>query len=98
MGSATVLDEGAHQGAAAINARAETVAKSGMFRRAFELRRTIVPEDTFYEWKLVTNGKQPYAIARQDGEPMAFAGLWAGTCMGLSVSRGFRAGLEGRGR
>ena len=24
------------------------------------------------------NGKQPYTIARQDGQPMAFAGLWEG--------------------
>jgi putative SOS response-associated peptidase YedK len=32
--------------------------------------------DAFYEWKVVENGKQPYAIARQDGQPMAFAGLW----------------------
>jgi putative SOS response-associated peptidase YedK len=24
----------------------------------------------------VEGGKQPYAIARQDGQPMAFAGLW----------------------
>ena len=31
-----------------INARAETVATSGMFRRAFELRRAIVPADAFY--------------------------------------------------
>jgi hypothetical protein len=23
--------------------------------------------DAFYEWKVVENGKQPYAIARQDG-------------------------------
>jgi len=61
-----------------INARAETVAKSGMFRRAFEQRRAIVPADAFYEWKVVVNGKQPYAIARQDGEPMVFAGLWEG--------------------
>ena len=61
-----------------INARAETVATSGMFRRAFELRRAIVPADTFYEWKVVENGKQPYAIARQDRQPMAFTGLWEG--------------------
>jgi putative SOS response-associated peptidase YedK len=61
-----------------INARAEAVAKSGMFRRAFELRRAIVPADTFYEWRVVANGKQPYAIARHDGQPMAFAGLWEG--------------------
>lgn len=34
------------------------------------------PADAFYEWKVVEGGKQPYAIARQDEQPMAFAGLW----------------------
>jgi len=61
-----------------INARAETVARSPIFRGAFARRRTIVPADAFYEWCVVENGKQPYAIARQDGQPMAFAGLWEG--------------------
>jgi len=61
-----------------INARAETVAKSGMFRGAFAQRRCIVPADAFYEWRAVACGKQPFAIARQDGQPMAFAGLWEG--------------------
>ena len=61
-----------------INARAETVATSGMFRSAFAKRRCLVPADAFYEWKMVEGGKQPYAIARQDGQPMAFAGLWEG--------------------
>jgi hypothetical protein len=37
-----------------------------------------VPADAFYEWRVVKGGKQPYAIARQDGELMAFAGLWEG--------------------
>jgi putative SOS response-associated peptidase YedK len=59
-----------------INARAETVATSGMFRRAFAQRRCIVPADAFYEWKPVEGGKQPFAIVRHDGQPMAFAGLW----------------------
>jgi putative SOS response-associated peptidase YedK len=59
-----------------INARAETVATSGMFRGAFAQRRALVPADAFYEWKATETGKQPYAIARQDGQPMAFAGLW----------------------
>jgi putative SOS response-associated peptidase YedK len=59
-----------------INAHTESAAKSGMFPRAFELRRAIAPADAFYELKVVANGKQPYAIARQDREPMAFAGLW----------------------
>jgi putative SOS response-associated peptidase YedK len=61
-----------------INARAETVATSGMFRSAFARRRCLVPADAFYEWKVVEGGKQPYAIARADGQPLAFAGLWEG--------------------
>jgi len=61
-----------------INARAETVATSGMFRSAFAKRRCLVPADAFYEWKVIDGGKQPYAIARTDGEPLAFAGLWEG--------------------
>ena len=50
-----------------------------MFRSAFARRRSIVPADAFYEWKSVEGGKQPYAIARQDGQPMAFGGLWEGS-------------------
>ncbi len=50
-----------------INARAETVATSGMFRGALAQRRCLVLADAFYEWRAVANGKQPYAIARQDG-------------------------------
>ena len=61
-----------------INARAETVATSRLFKGAFKARRCIVPADAFYEWKAVEGGKQPFAIARQDGQPMAFAGLWEG--------------------
>jgi putative SOS response-associated peptidase YedK len=61
-----------------INARSETVASSGMFKGAFAQRRCPVPADVFYEWKVVDDGKQPCAIARQDGQPMAFAGLWEG--------------------
>lgn len=39
-------------------------------------RRCLVPADAFYEWKAVIDGKQPFAIARVDGSPLAFAGLW----------------------
>jgi putative SOS response-associated peptidase YedK len=61
-----------------INARAETVATSGMFRAALAARRCLVPADAFYEWRVLGADKQPYAIARRDGQPMAFAGLWEG--------------------
>ncbi len=61
-----------------IKARAETVATSGMFRDAFARRRCLIPADAFYEWRALADGKQPYAIARADGECLAFAGLWEG--------------------
>ena len=59
-----------------INARSETAATSGMFKAALATRRCLVPADAFYEWLTLPDGKQPYAIARQDGLPLAFAGLW----------------------
>ena len=61
-----------------INARSETAAGSSMFRDALASRRCLVPADAFYEWRALANGKQPYAIARRDGAPLAFAGLWEG--------------------
>lgn len=61
-----------------VNARAETVATSGMFSGAFKARRCIVPMDAFYEWRAGADGKQPFAIARADGTPLALAGLWEG--------------------
>jgi putative SOS response-associated peptidase YedK len=62
-----------------INARAETVATSGMFARAFAARRCIVPAGLFYEWRAVGgDAKQPYAIARADEAPLALGGIWEG--------------------
>jgi putative SOS response-associated peptidase YedK len=60
-----------------INARAETTATSGMFRDAFAERRCIVPTVASYEWRK-TGEKQPFAFARQDGQPIALARLWEG--------------------
>jgi putative SOS response-associated peptidase YedK len=61
-----------------INARAETVASSGMFKNALAKRRCLVPAAAFYEWKATPEGKVPGAIARADGDPLAFAGIWDG--------------------
>ncbi len=61
-----------------INARSETAGASGMFKAALAARRCLVPVDAFYEWQARPDGKQPYAIARRDGTPLAFAGLWEG--------------------
>lgn len=64
-------------GYSTINAKAETVATSPLYREAFKRRRCLVPADWFYEWqKIDAKTKQPYAIALKDGSLFAFAGLW----------------------
>ncbi len=63
-------------GSRTINARAETVAEKPSFRAAFRQRRCLIPADGFYEWQATASGKQPWFIARRDGPPFAFAGLW----------------------
>jgi putative SOS response-associated peptidase YedK len=59
-----------------INARDDNVAKSGMFREAFAKRRCLVPAPVYYEWRADPEGKTPFAVARVDGEPVAFGGIW----------------------
>jgi putative SOS response-associated peptidase YedK len=75
-----------------INARAETLATTPMFRDAFARRHCLVPADAFYEWQVIdaalsptgkaagkaSVSKLPWAIARADGQPLVFAGLWEG--------------------
>ena len=68
-----------------INARAEGLATKPAYKRAFEKHRCLIPADGFYEWQVVSPPatpkgrptKQPVFVHRRDGEPMAFAGLWA---------------------
>jgi len=60
-----------------INARAEGIATKAAFRKALARHRCIIPADAFYEWKRVgPKGRQPYAVSRRDGDPLALAGLW----------------------
>jgi len=62
-----------------INARAETIADKPSFRDAFRKRRCIVPMDFYYEWQAPAEPKapkQPYAIARADGQMMAAGAIW----------------------
>ncbi len=65
-------------GSRMFNARAETLTTSPAFRDAFKRRRCLVPVDSFYEWKREGTLRQPYNVAREDGRPLALAGLWAG--------------------
>ena len=61
-----------------INARAETVATNGLFRRALSERRCIVPSTGFYEWAVVAGQrrKAPHHIRLRGGEPFGFAGIY----------------------
>ena len=74
----------AKDGARLINARAETVESSPTFRSAFARHRCIVPADAFYEWRRQRDPatgrvirREPFAVRRSDGEPLALAGLWS---------------------
>ena len=60
-----------------INARAENVRTSGVFKGAFARRRCGVPADGFYEWqKLDAKTKQPMFVHYPDDRVFGFAGLW----------------------
>ncbi|HVK08913.1 MAG TPA: SOS response-associated peptidase [Gemmataceae bacterium] len=60
-----------------INARADTVATSGLFRTAFARRRCLVPADGWYEWRAEGGPKkQPYLFEVDGGRLFAFAGIW----------------------
>jgi putative SOS response-associated peptidase YedK len=65
-------------GSRMFNARAETITTSPAFRDAFKRRRCLVPVESFYEWKREGTVRQPYRVVRDDGQPLALAGLWAG--------------------
>ncbi len=60
-----------------INARAEGVESSPVYRDAFKRTRCIVPVSGYYEWKAGSSPKQPYYIyPAENGDLFALAGLW----------------------
>jgi len=61
-------------GPAPINARLESVATNGMFRKAFAQRRAIVPMTGFVEWTPAGKRKQPWYVL--SGDPLYAAGLY----------------------
>ncbi|HEX7409135.1 MAG TPA: SOS response-associated peptidase [Candidatus Binatia bacterium] len=62
---------------APINARAETVATSPMFRDAFGRRRCLIVADGFYEWRKDERRKTPHFIHLRSGRPFGFAAIWS---------------------
>lgn len=59
-----------------INARAATLGTQPAWREALAERRCLIPADGFYEWQGDGEARQPWYVAREDGGPFAFAGLW----------------------
>lgn len=65
-----------------INARVETLEDKPAFRDALTRFRCLILADGFYEWATSPTAagrpyKQAFHISRSDGQPFAFAGLWA---------------------
>lgn len=63
-------------GSRMINARMETVAEKPAFKRAFAVRRCLLPADGYYEWYGEKGRKQPYFIKPRNGSVLAMAGLY----------------------
>lgn len=60
-----------------INAKAERVLESKLYKPAMKHRRALVISSGWYEWRTrLGQSKQPYFISLKNGQPMAFAGLW----------------------
>lgn len=59
-----------------INANADKLTSSAVWREPFKHRRCLVPADWFYEWPVVDGEKQARAFSLKDDSPFAFAGLW----------------------
>jgi putative SOS response-associated peptidase YedK len=59
-----------------INARAETVTSSSVYREPFKTKRCLVPANGFFEWKQTATIKVPYFIHLKHEPMFAFAGLY----------------------
>ena len=61
---------------AQINARAETVFESKMFKHSALNRRCLIPATGWYEWQVREGGKQPHYFHKRDGGLLLLAGIW----------------------
>ncbi len=59
-----------------INAQADKLMTSSVWREPFRRRRCLIPADWFYEWPVMGGEKQAHAFSLKDDSPFAFAGIW----------------------
>ena len=77
LGDYPSLDEGPRQGTQAHKRPRRDGRDLPHVPRCLRAAACIVPANAFYEWQARDDApKQPYAIARSDGEMLAFAGMW----------------------
>jgi putative SOS response-associated peptidase YedK len=59
-----------------INAKAETLNTSRIWKPLLQKKRCLVPADGFYEWESILGKKMPWRFTLKNEEPFCFAGLW----------------------
>ena len=64
------------KGFSTINARAESLQNTAMWRVPFQRRRCLIPADGFYEWRKTGKARQAFYFQMKDGRAFAFAGIW----------------------
>lgn len=59
-----------------INARADRLAQSGIWKQPLARSRCLIPADGYYEWTGTKTSRRPLLFRRRDGGLFAFAGLF----------------------
>ena len=59
-----------------INARTETVDERPMFKSPFEVKRCIIPANSFFEWKTKDNKKNKHKISVNDDKIFSMGGIY----------------------
>ncbi len=59
-----------------INGRAETIAKSGMFKAAFAERRCLAPAQPTTSGGMIRTARRRLPLHASTGEPVVFGGIW----------------------
>jgi putative SOS response-associated peptidase YedK len=76
VGAGPLFHEGPQEGAQANQCQGGDHRQIGHVQGGYARRRCLVPAPIYYEWRDDTDGKSPFAVARVDGAPVAFGGIW----------------------